>query len=165
MVGWEGVSVMFWMVLGGEGEGMNERLHKRKEYTRLNMGPFFLRTLPPPSPPLSLPPLLLTALTRSLPGTSCHRTCHHWIWRRRSREGGGAGARNVLPHSPGTLHPDHGREEVAVVGVKYQNTSTLKHMLFTMVLVLPDSLVTSHITHTNSVYHIKVGTVGKVSML
>ena len=56
MVGWEGVSVMFWIVLGGEGEGMNERLDKRKECTRLNMGPFFLRTLPPPSPsPSPLP--------------------------------------------------------------------------------------------------------------
>ena len=29
------------------------------------------------------------------------------------------------------------------------------------VLILPDSLVTSHITHTHSVYHIKVGTGGK----
>ena len=139
------------------------------------MGPLFLRTLPPPlllpsllpPPPFPLPPLLppsppplLIALTRSLPGTSCHRTSHHWIWRRRSREGGGAGAQNVLPHSPGTFHPDHGREEVAEVCVKYQNTSTLKRMLSTMILVLPDSLVASHIIHTNSVYHIKVGTIG-----
>ena len=133
MVGWEGVSVMFWMVLGGEGEGMNERLHKQKECTRLNMDlSFFEHYLPPPllppllspsSPPLSplpssLPPPLLIALTRSLPGTSCHRTSHHWIWRRRSREGGGVGAQNVLPHSPGTFHPDHGwEEEVAVCKV------------------------------------------------